>query len=145
MGLLLRIYVWKKSMGRQCCRFHLHYSGLKCAVWILYWVNGIRQLFTWIAAAATVAYVAVYSYTSERRITQFIITWHYIWQWQASNAVGPLFTRKTPFYWYRDSQYKPETVVRPSEVYTGDSYTRKTVSFLVQINKGPELTKSSHI
>ena len=27
---------------------------------------------------------------------------------------GPLFTRKTPSYQYRDSHYKPETVVRPS-------------------------------
>ena len=27
---------------------------------------------------------------------------------------GPLFTKKTPSYQYRDSHYKPETVVRPS-------------------------------
>ena len=27
---------------------------------------------------------------------------------------GPLFTKKTPSYQYRDSYYKPETVVRPS-------------------------------
>ena len=26
----------------------------------------------------------------------------------------PLFTKKTPSYQYRDSHYKPETVVRPS-------------------------------
>ena len=29
-------------------------------------------------------------------------------------APGPLFTKKTPFYQYRDSHNKPETVVRPS-------------------------------
>ena len=29
---------------------------------------------------------------------------------------------------YRDSHYKPETVVRPSQVYNGESYTRKTAS-----------------
>ena len=33
------------------------------------------------------------------------------WCWSNS---GPLFTTKTPSYQYRDSQYKPETVVRPS-------------------------------
>ena len=27
---------------------------------------------------------------------------------------GPLFTKKTPSYQYRESHYKPETVVRPS-------------------------------
>ena len=27
---------------------------------------------------------------------------------------GPLFTKKAPSYQYRDSHYKPETVVRPS-------------------------------
>ena len=26
-------------------------------------------------------------------------------------APGPRFTKKTPSYWYRDSNYKPETVV----------------------------------
>ena len=29
-------------------------------------------------------------------------------------APGPLFTKKMPSYQYRDSHYKPETVVRPS-------------------------------
>ena len=41
---------------------------------------------------------------------------------------GPLFTKKTPSYQYRDSHYKPETVVRPSKVYHGNPYTRKTAS-----------------
>ena len=36
---------------------------------------------------------------------------------------------KTPSYSYRDSHYKPETVVRPSQFYNVDSYTRKTASF----------------
>ena len=44
------------------------------------------------------------------------------------NFSGHLFTKKTPSYWYRDSRYKPETVVRPSEVYNGDPYTHKTAS-----------------
>ena len=39
---------------------------------------------------------------------------------------GPMLTRKTQFYWYGDSHYQPETVVTPSYVYIGYSYTRKT-------------------
>ena len=27
------------------------------------------------------------------------------------------FSKKTPYYWYRDSHYKAETVVRPSQAY----------------------------
>ena len=45
------------------------------------------------------------------------------------HSAGPQFTKKTPSYGYRDSLYKPDTVVRPSQDYDGDSYTRKTVSF----------------
>ena len=41
----------------------------------------------------------------------------------------PLFTMKTLSSWYRDSHYKPEIVVRPSQVYNGDSYIPKTASF----------------
>ena len=41
---------------------------------------------------------------------------------------GPLFTKTTPSYQYRDSHYKPETVVRPFKVYHGDPYTRKMAS-----------------
>ena len=41
---------------------------------------------------------------------------------------GPLFTKKTPCYQYRDPHYKPKTVWRPSQIYNGNSYTRKTVS-----------------
>ena len=33
---------------------------------------------------------------------------------------------KTPCYWYKDSKYKPEKVVRPSQVSNGESYTHKT-------------------
>ena len=47
---------------------------------------------------------------------------------QASMGLGPLFTEKMPSYQYRDSHYKPETVVRPSQVYNGDPYTRKMAS-----------------
>ena len=36
---------------------------------------------------------------------------------------GPLFTKKTPSYCYLVSHYKPETVVRPSQVYHVNSYT----------------------
>ena len=42
---------------------------------------------------------------------------------------GPLFTKKIPSYWYRNSHYKPETVVGSSWVYNVDSFTHKTVSF----------------
>ena len=34
--------------------------------------------------------------------------------WNGPQPTGPLFTKKTPSYQYRDSHYKPETVVRPS-------------------------------
>ena len=44
-----------------------------------------------------------------------------IWHRKACQITGslsrkprPLFTKKTPSYQYRDSHYKPETVVRPS-------------------------------
>ena len=49
---------------------------------------------------------------------------------------GPVFTKKTPSYQHRDSHYKPETVVRPSEVYIRDPYTRKTASVFL-VNRGP--------
>ena len=41
---------------------------------------------------------------------------------------GPLFTKKTSSYGYRDPHYKPKTVWRPSQVYNGNSYTDKTGS-----------------
>ena len=41
---------------------------------------------------------------------------------------GPLFTKKTLSYGYRDPHYKPKTVVRPSQVYNGNPYTDKTAS-----------------
>ena len=44
---------------------------------------------------------------------------------------GPLFTKKTPSYGYRDPHYKPKTVWRPSQVYNGNSYT----------DRGPGLTR----
>ena len=50
------------------------------------------------------------------------------WRDHQGDCPGPLFAKKTPSYQYRDSHYKPETVVRPSQVYNGDSYTRKTAS-----------------
>ena len=37
--------------------------------------------------------------------------------------LGPLFTKKSLCYWYRDSHYKPKMIIRPSWVYDGDSYT----------------------
>ena len=42
---------------------------------------------------------------------------------------GPVLTKKTPFYWYRHSHYKPGTVLRPSYVYNGDFYAPKSASF----------------
>ena len=41
---------------------------------------------------------------------------------------GPLFTKKTPSYGYRDPHNKPKTVWRPSQVYNGNPYTDKTAS-----------------
>ena len=41
---------------------------------------------------------------------------------------GPLFTKKTPSYGYRDPHYKPKTVWRPSQLYNGNPYTDKTAS-----------------
>ena len=41
---------------------------------------------------------------------------------------GPLFTKKTPSYGYRDPHDKPKTVWRPSQVYNGNPYTDKTAS-----------------
>ena len=41
---------------------------------------------------------------------------------------GPLFTKKTPSYGYRNPHYKPETVWGPSQVYNGNPYTDKTAS-----------------
>ena len=41
---------------------------------------------------------------------------------------GPLFTKKTSSYGYRDPHDKPKTVWRPSQVYNGNLYTDKTAS-----------------
>ena len=41
---------------------------------------------------------------------------------------GPLLTKKTPSYGYRDPHDKPKTVWRPSQVYNGNPYTDKTAS-----------------
>ena len=51
----------------------------------------------------------------------------YICRWQTiPSTAGPLFTKKTPSYGYRDPHYKPKTVGRPSQVYNGDPYTDNT-------------------
>ena len=50
-------------------------------------------------------------------------------RWDRGRCPGLLFTKKTSSYWYRDSHYKPETVVRPSKVYNGDYHTHQTASF----------------
>ena len=60
---------------------------------------------------------------------------------------GPLFTKKTPSYGYRDPYYKPKTVWRPSQVYNGNSYTDKTASSQwIEAQVGTELWlgKNSH-
>ena len=44
--------------------------------------------------------------------------------WSAT-ASGPLFTKKTPSYGYRDPHDKPKTVWRPSQAYNGNPYTDK--------------------
>ena len=52
--------------------------------------------------------------------------WHNIIH--ALSHPGPLFTKKTPSYGYRDPHDKPKTVWRPSQVYNGNPYTDKTAS-----------------
>ena len=41
------------------------------------------------------------------------------WTDEVYTNLGLYSLKKTPSYWYRDSHYKPETVVRPSQVYNG--------------------------
>ena len=41
---------------------------------------------------------------------------------------GPLFTKKTPSYGYKDPRDKHKTAWRPSQVYNGNPYTDKTTS-----------------
>ena len=43
------------------------------------------------------------------------------YNWQGSNS-GLLFTKKVPSYEFRNPQYKPKTVWRPSQVYNGNHY-----------------------
>ena len=45
-----------------------------------------------------------------------------------NHYTGPLFTKKTPSYGYRNPHYKPKTVWRQSQVYNGNSYTDQTAS-----------------
>ena len=58
------------------------------------------------------------SYAKGSRFLSFVLYWC-----QTSSH------KKAPFYWYRNSYYKPETVVRPSQVYNGDSFAHKPTSF----------------
>ena len=46
----------------------------------------------------------------------YIVPFAFLWHSLSFSCIypGPLFTKKTPSYQYRDSHYKPETVVRPS-------------------------------
>ena len=55
----------------------------------------------------------------------------FIWNCYVSRNPGPLFTKKTPSYGYRDPHYKPKTVWRPSQVYNGNPHTDNLV------NRGP--------
>ena len=48
--------------------------------------------------------------------------------WLDNPNTGPLFTKKTPSYGYRNPLYKPKTVWPPYQVYNGNPYTDKTVS-----------------
>ena len=48
---------------------------------------------------------------------------------------GPLFTKKTPSYGYRDPHDKPKTVWRPSQVYNGNTYTDTTIARSSYLNK----------
>ena len=70
-------------------------------------------------------------------------------QWQLRPVFlkpGPLFTKNTSSLWFRDPHYKPETVIRPSQVYNGISYT---CNCAFSVNSGPGnihvfLTSYSH-
>ena len=59
-----------------------------------------------------------------------LITWHPVSQLDECTRqdTGPLFTKKTPSYGYRDPHDKPKTVWRLSQVYNGNPYTDKTAS-----------------
>ena len=52
------------------------------------------------------------------------------------NKAEPLFTKKTSLNWYRESHYKPKTVVVPSNVYNGDSYIRTRALFFNEKRPG---------
>ena len=44
------------------------------------------------------------------------------------SSAGPLFTKKTPSFGYRDPHYKPKTVWWPSQVFNGNPYTDNMAS-----------------
>ena len=53
-------------------------------------------------------------------------------------AQGLYSLKKVLFYWYRNPHNKPKTVWQLSQVYNGNPYTNKTVSFMWI---GPEFMK----
>ena len=53
--------------------------------------------------------IGMYLYNMPASRSPGIVIW-----WTLALRPGPLFTKKMPCYQYRDSHYKPETVVRPS-------------------------------
>ena len=60
-----------------------------------------------------------------------LITFHKKWYLIPASKTDPwaLFTKRMSSYGYMNPHYKPRTVWRPYEVYKGDPYTNKTVSF----------------
>ena len=67
--------------------------------------------------------------SGQSKISQFLMT-DLVWSMLDFHHKysGPLFTKKTPSYGYRDPHDKPKTVWRPSQVYNGNPYTDKTAS-----------------
>ena len=77
-------------------------SSVRWSVWDTSWMccimlGSARRAWTFLKVRVT---------TKSHNRSRFNIT--------GEQTSGPLFTKKTPSYQYRDSHYKPETVVRPS-------------------------------
>ena len=94
----------------------------------------VRNPAIWLVESRV--YVNLFAYRGRMHIIlpNFWLLWGGIAAQRACNAEckynspGPLFTKKTPSYGYRDPHDKPKTVWLPSQVYTGNPYTDKTAS-----------------
>ena len=59
-------------------------------------------------------------------MVKWVLTVHTVWLLSIATRAPSLY--KDRLFWYRDSQYKDETVVRPSHLYNGNLDTSKTAS-----------------